>query len=182
MDQQIPIFGWKRVLYSYGWKGFLLDSMLPGIISVFLCFVIFLTDNDVYAQLKYLLGIGITIVPAMVALILTAYTLMLTFIIGDKFVSIRNTNKGKELIEGLNSSFAACLLVSTTSIIAMIIVSSIANMNIAIENSNRINYPVFFFICYLLLYSISILIGIVIDIFNSGQTVLLDNDDKNEVT
>jgi hypothetical protein len=181
MCKRTSIFGWKSVLYNYGWKGFLLDSILPVIISIFLCLVIFSTDTNVYNQLKYLLGIGIAVVPAMVALILTAYTIMLTFIIGDKFVSIRNTKEGKVLIEGLNSSFAACLLVSTTSIITMIIVSSITNMNIDIENSNIINYPAFFFICYLLLYSISILIGIVIDIFNSGQTVLLDDHDNNKM-
>lgn len=183
MFKRTSIFGWKSVLYNYSWKGILLDSIFPIIISIFLCLVIFLTNTDVYVQLIYILSIGISIVPAMVALILTAYTIMLSFIIGDKFVSIRKTKEGKELIEGLNSSFAACLFVSTISIITMIIASSIANMDIAIENPNRINYIVFFFICYLLLYSISILIGIVIDIFNSGQTVLLedDEDDNNEM-
>lgn len=181
MSKQSSIFGWKSVLYNYGWKGFLLDSIFPVIISTSLCFVMLLTDTNIYVQLKHLLGIGIAVVPAMVALILTAYTIMLAFIIGDKFISIKNTKKGKELIQGLNSSFAACLLVSTIAIITMIIVSSIANMDIAIENSNQINYTVFFSICYLLLYSIYILIGIVIDIFNSGQTALLDDesDDNN---
>ncbi len=138
----------------------------------------YLKEADVFLQLKHLVGIGISIVPAMVALILTAYTIMLTFIIGDKFTSIKKNDAGKKLIQDLNSSFAACLFVSTISIIAMIIVSSIANMEITIEHSNIVNYPIYFLICYLLVYSVSILIGIVIDIFNSGQTTLLD-DDRN---
>jgi len=58
----------------------------------------------------------------------------------------------------------------------MIIISSVANMEIAIKGPNAVNYPVYFLVCYLLVYSVSILIGIVIDIFNSGQTTLLDND------
>lgn len=105
---------------------------------------------------------------------------MLTFIVGDKFASIKKTEEGKKLIQDLNSSFSACLFVSTISIIAMIIVSSIANLGITIKYPNIINYPVYFFVCYLLVYFVSILIGIVIDIFNSGQTTLLDSDSNTE--
>lgn len=100
---------------------------------------------------------------------------MLTFIISDeKFSSLKKTVEGKGLIKSINSSFATCLFVSIIAIISMIIISNIANMDIAIANPELVNYPVFFVICYLLVYSVSILIGIVIDIFNSGQTSLLE--------
>lgn len=175
MNNHNSIFGWKSVLNNYGWKGILLDSILPVVISFLLCTIMYLKDVDIFLQLKHLVGVGISIVPAMVALILTAYTIMLTFIIGDKFASIKKTEEGKQLIQDLNSSFATCLFVSTISIIAMIIISSIANMDIEINESNVVNYPVYFFVCYLLVYSVSILIGIVIDIFNSGQTTLSED-------
>ena len=170
----MSVFGWKNVLRNYGWRGILVDSILPVMISSVLCVVMYLNDADIYLQLRHITEIGIAVVPAMVALILTAYTIMLAFIIGDKFTSIKETEAGKNLIKGLNASFAACLFVSTISIIAMIITSSIANMEIGFNNPNIINYPVYFLLCYLLVYSVSILIGIVIDIFNSGQTALLD--------
>lgn len=70
-----------------------------------------------------IVGVDISIVPAMVALILTG--ILMLFIIGDKFASIKKTEEGRQLIQDLNSSFAACLFVSTISIIAMIIISSI---------------------------------------------------------
>lgn len=175
MAKPDSIFGWKNVLYNYGWKGILLDSILPVVISSLLCTVMYWKNVDVFLQLKHLVDVGISIVPAMVALILTAYTIMLTFIIGDKFTSIKKTEAGKKLIQDLNSSFAACLFVSTISIIAMIIISSIANMDIEIKEPNAVNYPVYFFVCYLLVYSVSILIGIVIDTFNSGQTSILED-------
>lgn len=175
MAKPNSIFGWKNVLYNYGYKGILLDSILPVVISSLLCIIMYWKNADIFLQLKHLVDVGISIVPAMVALILTAYTIMLTFIIGDKFTSIKKTDAGKKLIQDLNSSFAACLFVSTISIIAMIIISSIANMNIEVKESNIVNYPVYFFVCYLLIYSVSILIGIVIDIFNSGQTSILDD-------
>jgi hypothetical protein len=180
MRKPLSIFGWKAILRNYGWTSFWLDSILPLIVSLGLCTLMYVKDADILLQLKHLIGIGISIVPAMVALILTAYTIMLTFIVGDKFASIKKTEEGKKLIQDLNSSFSACLFVSTISIIAMIIVSSIANLGITIKYPNIINYPVYFFVCYLLVYFVSILIGIVIDIFNSGQTTLLDSDSNTE--
>lgn len=176
MNKPNSIFGWKSVLHNYGWKGILSDSLLPIIISIILCVLMYWENVDIFMQLKHLVGVGISIVPAMVALILTAYTILLSFIVGDKFSSIKKTREGNKLIQDLNSSFAACLFISTISIIVMIIVSSIANMGISIEHSNRVNYFTYFSVCYLLVYSVSILIGIVIDIFNSGQTTLLEDD------
>ena len=173
MNKHESIFGWKSVINNYGWRGFFLDSILPLLVSLLLCFIMYCHCLDIFLQLKHLVDIGISIVPAMVALILTAYTIILAFIISDKFSSIKETEDGQNLIKNINSSFAACLFISTISIITMIIVSSISNMNIEITNPNLINYPVYFIVCYLLIYSVSILIGIVIDIFNSGQTSLL---------
>lgn len=175
MKKTIPIFGWKAILQNYGWKSFWQDSVVPLIISSILCILMYANDVDIFLQLKHLVNVGISIVPAMIALILTAYTILLTFIIGDRFISIKKMKEGRKLIQDLNSSFAACLLVSTISIIAMIIVSSIANMGIKINEPDKVNFTIYFFICYLLIYSVSILLGIVIDIFNCGQTSILDD-------
>ncbi|MBO5380690.1 MAG: hypothetical protein J6A40_01180 [Bacteroides sp.] len=174
MKKLPSIFGWKAILRNYGWKSFWLDSILPFTTSLCLCILTSVINADIYLLLKHLVNIGISIIPAMVALILTAYTIMLTFIIGDKFTSIKRTEEGKKLIIDLNSSFAACLFVSTISIIIMIVISCIANMEITIEYANIVNYSIYFLVCYLLVYSVSIIIGIVVDIFNSGQTTLLE--------
>lgn len=150
MRKPLPIFGWKAILKNYGWTNFWLDSILPLIVSLSLCTLMYVKDADILLQLKHLVEVGISIVPAMVALILTAYTIMLTFIIGDKFASVKKTEEGRQLIQDLNSSFAACLFVSIISIMAMLIISSIANMGLAIEEPNTVNYPVYFF-CMLLI-------------------------------
>ena len=155
---------------------FWLDSILSLIVSLGLCTLMYVKDADILLQLKHLVRVGISIVPIMITLIMIVYSIFVTFIINsNKFASIKKTEEGRQLIQDLNSSFAACLFVSTISIIVMIIISSIANMGIAIEEPNVVNYPVYFLVCYLLVYSVSILIGIVIDIFNSGQTTLLDD-------
>lgn len=176
MKKTSSIFGWKAVLREYGWNSFIKDSILPVIVAFGLCVLVYVENSDMFVQIKHLVKVCISIVPTMVALILTAYTIMLTFFIGGKFASIKKSEKGKQLIQSLNSSFAACLFMSIISIIVMIIISSIANMGIAVEKPDYINYVIYFVVCYLLVFSVSILVGIVIDIFNSGQTILLDDD------
>lgn len=173
--KQISLFGLKTMLKNYGWKNFGQDSILPLIVSLGLCTLMYVKDANILLQIKHLVGVGISIVPIMIALIMILYTIFVNFTINNKFASIKKTEEGRQFIQDLNSSFAACLFVSTISIIVMIIISSIANMGIAIEEPNTVNYPVYFLVCYLLVYSVSILIGIVIDIFNSGQTTLLDD-------
>lgn len=168
------IFGWKAMLKNYGWSSFLKDSIAPLTISFILCLLMYIKDADIFKQLRHLIGVGITIIPTILALIVTAYTIILTFIIGGKFTSIKETEKGKELIEDLNSSFALCLIISTISIVVMVIISSIVNIEIEIGEPNCVNYPIYFLVCYLLIFSIVILFGIIIDIFNSGQTTLLE--------
>lgn len=176
MKKPTVIFGWKNVFYNYGLEGFLWDSILPLTISMILCLIMYLNHSDGFIQVKHLVGVGLNVVPAMVALILAAYAILLTFLISDKFKKIKDTEHGNKLIKDLNSSFAACLSISSITLIAMIVTSCVANMDIEIANPDFVNYPVFAIICYLLVYSVSILIGIVIDIFNCGQTTLLDSE------
>lgn len=179
MKKQISIFGLKAILRNYGLTNFWIDSILPLIVSLGLCTLMYVKEADILLQLKHLVGVGISIIPIIVALIMILYVIFVNFTINSNiFTSIKKTEEGRQLIQDLNSSFAACLFVSTISIIVMIIISSIANMGIAVEEPNTVNYPVYFLVCYLLVYSVSILICIVIDIFNSGQTTLLDDDLK----
>lgn len=161
------VFGLKAAWKNYGWKSFRTDSVLPIIISSMLVFCVHRTNGDMCLQLRHLVE---------VALVLTAYALILTFVVSGGFSLVKKTAKGKELIKKLNSSFAICLIISTVSIMVMIVVSCIATMDVKIQNPNVINYPMFLIICYLLVFSVSILIGVVIDVFNCGQTTLLDDN------
>ena len=170
------IFGWKSVFENYGVKDFIIDSIIPTIISIVLCVAIYCSGGDIVEQIKHILSLGIAIVPSMVALILAAYAIMLSFILSETMSKLMATENGRELVKSINASFAACLLVSTITLIILLIISCVANLNIPIEHPNRVNYPIYFIICYLLTYSVCVLIGVVIDIFNSGQTALVKND------
>ena len=173
MSKRENPFGWKNMLCKYTFYEFAKDSSLPLIISVLLCVIAAVSSLDIYDQLLKLLQIGISIVPLMAAFILTAYTIILSFFMGDKCTEIKDASEGKKLIEELNSSFAVCLFASAASIIVLVIATCIANMEFSSVYSNWINYPTYFVVCYLIMFSVSVLVGIIIDIYNIGQTTIL---------
>ena len=173
MGKRNTVFGLCNVIKNYGMAGFFKDSIVPFILSVALCFMINLTESDISIQIKYLLNLGILVVPPITGFILTAYSIMLTFIFKAKD-KLKQTEEGRKLIKSINGGFAACLLLSVLTIIVLVFVSLLANLNIEIDCPNIVNYPIFFFVCYLLIYSVYVIFGVVIDLFNSGQTILLE--------
>ena len=167
------LFGWSNVFYNYSLQDFAKDAWMPFLIALVLLAVAMLNNTDMYVQVGKILDLGISIIPSMVALIVAAYTIMLSFILSDKVTSIKNKEGGADFIQSINSGFAFCLLILT--IIMMVLAKGICNMQVEVEPTlaDIINYVVYFLFSFLLVYSVFILIGIVIDIYNSGQTALL---------
>ena len=170
-----PLFGWSNVFYNYSLLDFAKDAWMPFLIALVLLAVAMLNNTDMYVQVGKILDLGISIIPSMVALIVAAYTIMLSFILSDKVTSIKNKEGGADFIQSINSGFAFCLLISILTIIMMVLAKGICNMQVEVEPTlaDIINYVVYFLFSFLLVYSVFILIGIVIDIYNSGQTALL---------
>ena len=169
------LFGWSNVFYNYSLLDFAKDAWMPFLIALVLLAVAMLNNTDMYVQVGKILDLGISIIPSMVALIVAAYTIMLSFILSDKVTSIKNKEGGADFIQSINSGFAFCLLISILTIIMMVLAKGICNMQVEVEPTlaDIINYVVYFLFSFLLVYSVFILIGIVIDIYNSGQTALL---------
>lgn len=169
------LFGWSNVFYNYSLLDFAKDAWMPFLIALVLLAVAMLNHTDMYVQVEKILDLGISIIPSMVALIVAAYTIMLSFILSDKVTSIKNKEGGTDFIQSINSGFAFCLLISILTIIMMVLAKGICNMQVEVEPTlaDIINYVVYFLFSFLLVYSVFILIGIVIDIYNSGQTSLL---------
>lgn len=169
------LFGWSNVFHNYSLLDFAKDAWMPFLIALVLLAVAMLNHKDMYVQVEKILDLGISIIPSMVALIVAAYTIMLSFILSDKVTSIKNKEGGADFIQSINSGFAFCLLISILTIIMMVLAKGICNMQVEVESTlaDIINYVVYFLFSFLLVYSVFILIGIVIDIYNSGQTSLL---------
>ena len=171
-----PKFGWKSVFSNYKLKDFKQDSIIPIILSTIFCIILFINNSNILKQLNHLVEIGINIIPAMYALIIAAYTILLSFILSGKLSTITKDKKGEKLIKRLNSSFAACLFFTTISIIILISSSIILmtniKVNLGINYCEILNYSAYFLISFLLFFSVSVLFGIVIDIYNCGQSEL----------
>lgn len=169
------LFGWSNVFYNYSLQDFAKDAWMPFLVALVLLAVAMLNHKDMYVQVEKILDLGISIIPSMVALIVAAYTIMLSFILSDKVTSIKNKEGGADFIQSINSGFAFCLLISILTIIMMVLAKGICNMQVEVEPTlaDIINYVAYFLFSFLLVYSVFILIGIVIDIYNSGQTALL---------
>lgn len=176
MTMEQPKFGWRSVFSNYKLKDFIQDSIIPIILSITFCIVLSINNSNIIKQLNHLVEIGISIIPAMYALIIAAYTILLSFILGGKLSKITKDNNGKKLIKRLNSSFAACLFFTTISIIVLISSSIILltniKINIGINYCELLNYFAYFLISFLLFFSVSVLFGIIIDIYNCGQSEL----------
>lgn len=163
-------FGWVAVFRHYGICSLLEDSILPGILSVVLFLLLKWSDANIREQLDFLLNIGFMVVPVMISLVLAAYAILLSYILSDSVSKVVEEENGKEFIADLNSGFAAYLFFSVVAIVLMIIVSCVLHLEIDCGFTNIVNSIVFIVLCFLLFYSVNILIGVVIDIFNIGQT------------
>lgn len=163
-------FGWGAVLRHYGFKSLLKDSVLPLCLSITILFLITINEVDVKSQLEKLLSIGFTIVPVMISLVLAAYAILLSYILSESVSKIIENDSGRDFIADLNSGFAAYLFISIITIVVMIVVSNVLEIGIECRYGDLINAMVYGIISFLLLYSVNVLIGVVIDIFNIGQT------------
>lgn len=173
MADNKSLFGWNAVFSHYSWKDFIQDGIIPFGLSVALCISTLFSQKSIYELLKTTLDVGLSIAPVMVTLIVAAYTIILSFLMGDKFAQVKNDAAGKDFMLSLNSSFAMALFFTLLTVIAMIVVRCISDMQIKCKYAIAVDYAVYFSITFLLIFSVYILYGIVIDIFNSGQTTLL---------
>lgn len=172
MEKVHFLFGLKGFFKNYGWKGFLIDSCIPSCLSTLLCCMAYGRGSDILLQLRHLTGIGVSTVPVMFALSLIVHCIMLLIFGSDRLMPLKETKDGRKLMVLLNSTFAACSFVSLFSALMMFSVSCIANMCITVPCSA--GYALYFLTCFMLSYSITVFVGIVTDVFNIGQTILLE--------
>lgn len=177
MGKKVSEFGWGAVLRHYGWCSLLEDCILPGLLSVFIIILMIVNKADMREQLESLLNIGFMIVPVMISLVLAAYAILLSYILSDSVSKVVEDRKGKEFIANLNSGFAAYLLISVIAIVLMILISCVLPLEVECKCENKVNTLVYFFISFLLFYSVNVLIGVVIDIFNIGQTRIIKKEE-----
>jgi len=173
MSKENSEFGWISLFRYYGLKGFLRDIIMPIIISTTICVGTCFSSKDSLEILKIVTGLANEIVPVMVGLVLAAYTVLLSFFTGDSFKKAIGTAEGRKFIKGINAGFAACLTILAVSVLVSIIIAVCIKWEYTSEHADCYNLCALFVLSFLLSYAITSIFGIIIDIFNSGQTTAL---------
>lgn len=166
-------FGWKSLFCYYGFSGLMKDSVLPVIIATSICIGTCLSDKDSLEILKTVTQLANEVVPAMIGLVLAAYTVLLTFFTGESFKKATESQEGRMFIKEINAGFAACLFFLAISVLISIMIAICVEWEYTSEYADFINYFALFGLSFLLSYAITSIFGIIIDIYNSGQTTTL---------
>ncbi len=166
-------FSFYSIFVYYSVKDLIQDIIIPVIVATGLCLFIHISSCNIAEQLDKLVALGLDIVPAMVALLFSAYAIIITFFADKVFQSIKEKPKGKQLINTLNATFCLYLLVLVFGVLIMLLTSILSGLNLESDNATRINYIAYWIISFLLTYSVVTLFGIILDIYYCGKATLL---------
>lgn len=162
-------FSFLGIFHYYKGTDLIEDTIIPIIAASSLCILIYVTDNDISKQLDNLVSLGLDILPAMVALLFSAYAIVITFFADKVFQAIKDKENGKVLINSLNASFCLYLLVSVVGLFVMLATSIISGMKIEFTYAVGMNYFVYWILSFMLIYSVTSLFGIIMDIYYCGK-------------
>lgn len=164
-------YGIRSIFCKKSRLGICKDIVCPSIISVSITSCVWFMDIDMFPLLVRIWDISMTVIPIIITLLVTAYTILITVISGLKEIAKGNT-KGGDLLTGLNNSFASSIILSIIFLGVLFVYFIIGKMGIEHEYANLINAGGLFTTIIFIIYPFVSLINIVIDIFNSEKLQL----------
>lgn len=162
-------FGWPSAFKYYSTRDIIKDFRIPGLISLLIMLVIACRDCDLVVIIGRISEMGLSVVPAMVALILAAYTILISMYwapICDKLKSDEET--GLPLLKGLNASFAITIRYATIGIVFLFSVFCIGEIQVSAPENVLIacNLLIIWCVVFFVIFPIYMLIDIAINIYN----------------
>ena len=162
-------FGWPSAFKYYSIRDIIKDIRIPSLMSFVIMLIVACRGCDLVEVIGRISEMGLSVVPAMVALILAAYTILISMYwapICDKLKSDEET--GLPLLKGLNASFAITIRFATIGIVFLFAVFCIGEIQVsAPENVLMIcNLLIIMVLIFFVLFPIYMLIDIAINIYN----------------
>ncbi|MCD8388505.1 MAG: hypothetical protein LUD17_16730 [Bacteroidales bacterium] len=118
---------------------------------------------------------SIPTLPCLLGLMVAAYVLVITVFYNQELRAKINPQYKRELMTTLNRTFAIALMVPAVSLVLTCFVGLIMSFEIPCEYADFINGSVFWLLLTMVTYSLLIIYGIAIDLFNIAQcSVKLD--------
>ena len=164
-------FGIRSLLNNYSFNDFIKDISIPLLVSTTLVIMSICKSNDSLELLSDIVNLALEIVPALFALLLTAYLFLLTFFQTEKLQNLLDSQDGKELYVQLNASFALCILVSVIALTLSRVIYFVIKLGYTCMCADIINYVTIFILSLFLGFLVKIQFDIVIDLYNCGQTI-----------
>ena len=90
----------------------------------------------------------------------------------DKRLVFTKTDKGKELLDELNSDYATSILASFIGLLYCIMLHFLHSLKFQFEYADYINFFLLFFTLFLILFSVFILKDLVIGIFDLARVTI----------
>lgn len=166
MDNTESKLGIQGILIRYGWKSFLKDCWIPLVGGVILGLSSLLASFDTYKLISSILSIAIGVVPIIITLILTSYTIFLSiFITNRQYAKIKQLN---DIFNGITTVYAASIIISVIALGILFIMYISSMMELSSDYANVINSLSLIVIVSCITYPFVSLINIIIEMFNSG--------------
>lgn len=161
-------FGWKGVFKEYTYCDFLNDSIVPFFASLIILSSTYYTKIPSLDILSSVTDMSLSILPSILALLVTGYAILISFYWSDKAKDILQKD-GASLLSSLNSSFAMLILTIIISLFYCIVVKTISIFQISFCFGDWVNISVIFIQLYLIFFIFGTLKDAVIDIYNIGN-------------
>lgn len=174
-------YGLRGIYHQYGLKPFLKDLKYPSLLGFLVVVISSITpDLDTYILIREILDMSMTVIPIIITLILSSYTI---------FISLFTTNKRmsryevlNKTLRGITSTYAACLINSIIFLGVLFGFYLFSKLGVTSQYFSIVNIFVIFFVVCFISYPFVVLINIIIDMFNSGNMSLtLNNFTEDEL-
>lgn len=171
--------GFWSIVKTYGWNNFFKDSLVPTILALVVIIVAIAYCNDSYALFDKVVALCISVLPSYLGLLVAAYTILLALLTTEAIAKLKKIDdnvsgcNGKDLIRTLNSDFAICILIAGFALFLSSFFSIISSLNIVFVYADVVNYSCIFLMAYLLTYALTVLVGLIEDLYNIGQTTTI---------
>ena len=171
------MFGKSGIATTYGWRDFFKDAIIPFAFSVVSCMVVACSCNDYKYIVDKVASLSVAILPSYIGLLVAAYTILLSMMTTDtaKKLSEIETEQmnGKDLLRKMNSDFVVCVYLAGTCLFLGFAISMFYPLNIEVTCADVINIVCIGVMVFLLSFSLTVLYGLVENLFNLGQTTTL---------
>lgn len=163
-------FSLRRAFAVYGWRGFGGDVVKPSVASAIVFVLTAMLAENPLVVLSNLIGIGLSILPTVLAILLTAYALVLTLMNGWSFDTDQR-DEAVSLIEKVNSDFAVCCVFSVIGVLIFFAVSFFNSLGLAPNAPWWVCPSLSCLLSFVFLICIEVIVDLIRGVFNCGQTL-----------